>query len=88
MKPDQSNEKILQLINNQINLPSPPSIAAQILNTVQDENSSLKDLEKIISADPALTGKMLHIANSAFLFSAKQSYQYSPCHVYPWYKCH
>jgi diguanylate cyclase (GGDEF)-like protein len=66
MKPDQSDEKIHQLINNQINLPSPPSIAAQILNTVQDENSSLKDLEKIISADPALTGKMLHIANSAF----------------------
>ncbi len=62
----QSDKKIQQLIQGQINLPSPPAIAVQILKTVQDEDSSLKDLEKIISADPALTGKMLQIANSAF----------------------
>lgn len=66
MTQEKSNEKIQQLIQKQINLPSPPAIAVQILNTVQDEDSSLTDLEKIISADPALTGKMLHIANSAF----------------------
>ncbi len=61
-----SNYEIQQLIGNQINLPSPPAIAAQILNTIQNEESSLDDLEKIISADPALTGKLLRIANSAF----------------------
>lgn len=66
MTTEPSNEEIRQLIQNQINLPSPPAIAAQILNTVQDEGSSMADLEKIISADPALTGKMLHIANSTF----------------------
>ncbi len=55
-----------ELFDEQINLPSPPTIAVQILNTVQDEESSLDDLEKIISADPALTSKMLRIANSAF----------------------
>lgn len=55
-----------ELIEKQINLPSPPTIAVQILNTVQDEKSSLEDLEKIISADPALTSKMLRIANSSF----------------------
>jgi diguanylate cyclase (GGDEF)-like protein len=66
MPTNQSNEKIHQLIQSQINLPSPPAIAAQILNTVQNEDSSLADLKKIISADPALTGKMLHIANSTF----------------------
>ena len=66
MTQDKSNNKIHQLIEEQINLPSPPAIAAQILNTVQDETSSLSDLEKIISADPALTGKMLNIANSSF----------------------
>ncbi len=66
MTTHQSSKEIQQLIQNQINLPSPPAIAAQILKTVQDENSSLTDLEKIISADPALTGKMLHIANSTF----------------------
>ncbi len=66
MSPRQSNETIQRLVEEQINLPSPPAIAAQILNTVQNEDSSLADLKKIISADPALTGKMLHIANSAF----------------------
>jgi len=66
MTPVQSDEKIQQLITSQIKLPSPPAIAVQILSTVQDEDSSLADLEKIISADPALTGKMLAIANSSF----------------------
>lgn len=61
-----SSHEIRQLINNQVNLPSPPAIAAQILNTIQNKESSLDDLEKIISADPALTGKLLRIANSAF----------------------
>jgi diguanylate cyclase (GGDEF)-like protein len=55
-----------RLIRDQINLPSPPAVAVRILETVQNKNSSMKDLEKIISADPALTGKMLRIANSTF----------------------
>jgi diguanylate cyclase (GGDEF)-like protein len=61
-----SSTEIEQLINDQINLPSPPTIAAQILKTIQNKESSLEDLEKIISADPALTSKLLRIANSAF----------------------
>lgn len=63
---DISNIEIQRLINDQINLPSPPVIAAQILNTIQNEESSLDDLEQVISADPALTSKLLRIANSAF----------------------
>lgn len=62
----QTNENIQRLIEKQIELPSPPAIALQILNTVQDESKSLQDLAKIISADPALTGKVLRIANSGF----------------------
>ena len=61
-----SCEEIQRLIGNQFNLPSPPAIAAKILNTIQDKDSSLSDLEKIIAADPALTSKLLRIANSAF----------------------
>ncbi|MCW8860107.1 MAG: pyruvate kinase, partial [Deltaproteobacteria bacterium] len=57
---------VKKLIESEINLPSPPAIAVQILNTVQQEESDLNDLTKIISADPALTGKMLQIANSSF----------------------
>ena len=49
--------EIQQLIEGQINLPSPPVIAVQILNTVKQADYSLEDLEKIIQADAALTGK-------------------------------
>ena len=66
MVTDISSSEIELLIRDQINLPSPPIIAAQILKTIQNKESSLDDLEKIISADPALTGKLLRIANSAF----------------------
>ena len=66
METDISSYEIQRLINSKINLPSPPIIAAQILNTIQNTESSLDDLEKIISADPALTTKLLRIANSAF----------------------
>jgi len=62
----QMSLKIRQLIEEQTNLPSPPAIAVQILNAVQNEDSSIQELARIISADPALTGKMLNVANSGF----------------------
>lgn len=61
-----SNEEIWQFVDSKVNLPSPPAIAVQILSTVQKQDFSLDDLEKIISADPALTSKMLRLANSSF----------------------
>ena len=61
-----SNEEVWLLFDKKINLPSPPAIAVQILSTVQKQDFSLEDLEKIISADPALTSKMLRLANSSF----------------------
>ena len=61
-----NNSGTEQLIENEINLPSPPAIAVQILNTVQNEDAAMCDLAQIIAADPALTGKMLQISNSGF----------------------
>lgn len=58
-------DEVDRFIEQQVNLPSPPAIAVKILNTVQNREFSLSDLEKIISADPALAGKLLRIANSA-----------------------
>ncbi|MDJ0621604.1 MAG: GGDEF domain-containing protein [Desulfocapsaceae bacterium] len=55
-----------RFIEEQIDIPSPPAIAIQILDTVQNEESSVNDLVRIISADPALTGKLLKVANSNF----------------------
>ena len=67
----QSNETyhhIQHLIEKELNLPSPPSIAVQILNAVQKDDAALADLGEVISADPSLTAKMLKVANSS-LFS-------------------
>ncbi len=61
-----SDNRIKDLIEKEITLPSPPAIAVQILNTVHKEDAALRELVTIISADPALTGKMLQIANSGF----------------------
>lgn len=61
-----SGKELQRMIGDQYNLPSPPAVAAKILNTIQNKDSSLSDLEEIIAADPALTSKLLRIANSAF----------------------
>ncbi len=47
-----------------IRLPSPPVIALKILEAVRDENNSFDELAKIISVDPALSIRILNIANS------------------------
>ena len=60
----QSLEQIQKLIKSQISLPSPPAIVVKILKTVQKEDTSLQELARIISADQALTAKLLRVANS------------------------
>lgn len=57
---------IKKFIGANINLPSPPAVAVQILNAVQKNESGMRELADIIATDPALTGKMLKVANSGF----------------------
>ena len=47
-----------------IKLPSPPAIAVRILEAVKKEETSFDELSRIITADPALTSKVLRAANS------------------------
>ena len=56
-------EQILQTVNE---LPSLPSILTQIINILDDPDSTVEDLQKIIGQDQALTIKVLKIANSAY----------------------
>jgi len=48
------------------NLPTIPTVLARILQLVDAESASGKELIKVIENDQALTGKMLRLANSAF----------------------
>ena len=45
-------------------LPSPPGIATRILDLSQDHSATFADVADIVSLDPALTAKVLRIANS------------------------
>lgn len=64
MQKQKNYHQLLDLIEAELNLPSPPAIAVRILNAVQQDEVKLAELAEIISADPALTAKMLKVANS------------------------
>ncbi|MFH2123069.1 MAG: GGDEF domain-containing protein [Pseudomonadota bacterium] len=49
-----------------IKLPSPPAIALRILEAVKKGDASFEELARIIQVDPALTAKILQVANSSF----------------------
>ena len=53
-------------------LPTIPAIAHEILNLIGDDNVSVKKIESILENDPAISGKILSVANSAF-FGTKQA---------------
>lgn len=55
-----------RLQKQDLQLPSPPAIAMRILEVVKAQEPSFKELGRIISADPALTAKLLKVANSSF----------------------
>ena len=46
-------------------LPSPPGVADQIIHLSSNTNSDIDTLAEIVSFDPALTAKILRIANSS-----------------------
>lgn len=57
---------IKQLLSNNssIKLPTPPAIALRILEEVHKEEPSFSRLTELINTDPALTARVLRIANS------------------------
>ena len=46
-------------------LPSPSGIGARILSITQDPDATVEDVADVLSHDPALTGRILGVANSA-----------------------
>jgi len=45
-------------------LPSPPGIAEKILALAEDPSSSINDFAEVVRVDPALTSRLLQLANS------------------------
>lgn len=66
-----SKEIISAIKNDQLVLPTLPEAALQVRDVAEDSDSSLDDLGKVISNDPALSARIIKVANSA-VFRASQ----------------
>jgi len=65
-------EAIQDFFEEKVKLPSPPAVALKILNAVQSDENCFDELANIIMADPALTARILKIANSSLYGLSKQ----------------
>jgi HD-like signal output (HDOD) protein len=61
-----SDERYRRFIESMDQLPSLPAIVARLIKVVSSPESSAEDAAAIIEKDPALTTKILRLANSAF----------------------
>jgi len=53
------------LSNHRIELPSFPKIAARVRHVLSNPNSSLENLVRVIGSEPALSARLMRIANAA-----------------------
>jgi putative nucleotidyltransferase with HDIG domain len=60
------NESLRAFVKDIKNLPTIPVIAEEILKLFNDDMLSLEKLESIVERDPAISAKVLSLANSAF----------------------
>jgi putative nucleotidyltransferase with HDIG domain len=61
-----NEEQVKRIISITGNLPPVPHVAAKMMELVGKEETSVRDLQRVISADPALTARILKMANSVF----------------------
>src|SRR3989304_8807282 len=59
------NESLRAFVKNIRNLPTIPVIAHEVLSLLSDELLSVEKLESIVEKDPAISAKILSVANSA-----------------------
>jgi putative nucleotidyltransferase with HDIG domain len=59
-------EKPVLRIDKNIEIPSIPLVLIKIIRTLNENTASAKELEELIHHDPALSARILRLANSAF----------------------
>ena len=65
-------ELLDDLEHNRLVLPTLPEVALRVRDVADDENSSISDLVKIIVSDPALSARIIQVANSPLLRGSTQ----------------
>jgi HD-like signal output (HDOD) protein len=63
VSPSATYKKVIESIDN---LPSFPAVVSRLIKVVNSPESSADDAASLIERDPALTSKMIRLANSAF----------------------
>lgn len=66
MQQKDKKERILEILGRAPEILTLPSVVNEILDVVSRKNSTSLDLTKIIENDPALTSRILAVANSAY----------------------
>jgi putative nucleotidyltransferase with HDIG domain len=60
-------ERLLRIIEDELqDLPALPVVVARVMQTVNDPTTSASDLNRLISTDQALAGKILRLVNSSY----------------------
>jgi diguanylate cyclase (GGDEF)-like protein len=60
------SEELIERIRHCPNLPTLPTIAVEVLELAQRPDADIAEIARVISRDPALTGKILRTVNSSF----------------------
>lgn len=73
---DESNPLLLQFYQDMqseaLVLPTLPDISLKIRKAINDDKANNSKIAKVVQIDPAITGRLIHIANSPFYFGRKK----------------
>lgn len=61
-------------IKSQVDFPSPSKVASEVISLARDPNVQISKVAEAVSHDPAMTAKILRIANSAFYAQRRASH--------------
>ena len=65
-------QKVEQQVRNLDTLPTLPEIVLQIMRMVQDPDTTIQDLEQVLSSDPAIVWKLLEAMKSPLLAGVRR----------------
>lgn len=65
-------ELLADLEKNQLVLPTLPEVALRVRDAVDDEDSSIDDIAKVIATDAALSARIIQVANSPLMRASNE----------------